>query len=58
MLASKLFLDKSRVSNFSCSRERMHAFGGTAMEASCGVWWIGSTALGNGDVFSPPDIGR
>ena len=22
-------------------------FGGTVEEASCGVWWIGGTALGN-----------
>ena len=26
-------------------------FGGTVEEASCGVWWIGGTALGNGYGF-------
>ena len=25
----------------------MHSLGGTGMEASCGVWWINGTELGN-----------
>ena len=29
----------------------MHAFGGIVMDTSCGVWWIGGTALINGDGF-------
>ena len=29
----------------------MHAFGGIVLEASCGEWWIGGVALGNGDIY-------
>ena len=29
----------------------MHAFGVNVMDASCGMWWMGGTALGNGDIF-------
>ena len=36
----------------------MHAFGFTVTEASCGLWWIGGTSLGNGDGFFPSDVGR
>ena len=25
----------------------MHALGGTGVEASCGMWWINGTELGN-----------
>ena len=32
----------------------MHALGGTGMEASCGVWWINGTELGNGNGFFLP----
>ena len=31
----------------------MHVFGGIVLGASCAVWWIGGTALGNGDGFFP-----
>ena len=31
----------------------MHKLGGTGMEESCGVWWIGGMALGNGDDLFP-----
>ena len=37
MLSARLFLDQRGASNDSCSEERMHAFGGTVKEASCGV---------------------
>ena len=57
-LASRLFLERRRASNVSCRRERMHVFGVTLMEASCGMWWIGSTALVNGDGFFPSAVGR
>ena len=36
----------------------MHALEGNGMEASCGVWWIGGTALGNGDGIFPSAKGR
>ena len=29
----------------------MHELGGTGMEVYRGVWWIGSTTLGNRDGF-------
>ena len=58
MLASRLFLEQSRASKVSCIGERMNALGGAGMEASCGVWWIGSMALGNGDGFFPSAKGR
>ena len=31
--------------------ERMHEFGGIVLDASCGVWWMGGTALVNGVGF-------
>ena len=51
VLTSGMLLERRRESNVSCSGERMHAFGGTVVEAFCGVWWIGGTALGNGGGF-------
>ena len=36
----------------------MHLFGGTVVETSCGVWWIGGTAQGKGDGFFPSAVGR
>ena len=33
----------------------MHAFGYIFLDASCGVWWMGDTVLGNRDGFS---VGR
>ena len=53
VLASRLFLGKRRLSNVSCRGEKIHAFGGTVVELSCGAWWIGGTALGNGGGFFP-----
>ena len=35
----------------------MHAFAVTGIEAVCGMWWIGGTALGNGGEFLPSDKG-
>ena len=58
VLASGLFSEKRIASNVSFSGERMHAFGGTVAEASCGVWWIGGTALGNCDGFFLSSVGR
>ena len=51
VLNSTLFLDLSRASEVSCRGERMHKFGGIVLDTSCGVWWMGGTALGNGDGF-------
>ena len=47
VLASRLFLERSRASNISCSGDRMYAFGGPVTEVSCGVWWIVGAAVGN-----------
>ena len=51
VLDSRLFLERRRASKVSCSGYTMYTFGGTVMEGSCGVWWIGDTALVNGDGF-------
>ena len=51
VLDSRLFLKQRRASKVSCRGERIHAFGGIVMDAPCGVWWIGGTALINGDGF-------
>ena len=29
----------------------MNSFGGIVLDTSCGVWWMGRTALGNADGF-------
>ena len=36
----------------------MHASRGTWMDASCDVWWIGNTEIGNGYEFFPSAKGR
>ena len=51
VLASRILLEQRRASKVSYRGERNHAFGGIVMEASCGMWWIGGTALVNGDEF-------
>ena len=53
VLASRLFLERRRASNVSCREERVYAFGGIVMDTSCGMWWMGGTAMGNGDGFFP-----
>ena len=49
VLDSSILLDQSRASKVSFIGEMMNALGGTGMEASCSVWWIDGTALGNGN---------
>ena len=51
VIASRLFLEQRRASKVSYTGDRMYAFGSIVMDAHCGVWWIGGTALGNGDGF-------
>ena len=46
-----LLLERRRSSKVSFIGERIHLLGGTGVEASCVVWWIDGTALGNGNVF-------
>ena len=58
VLASRLSLEQRRVSKVSCRGERVHAFGGIVLDAYCGMWWMGGTALANGDGFPPSDEGR
>ena len=58
VIASRLFSERRRASNVSCIRDIMHLFGGTVVETSCGVWWIGGTAQGKGDGFFPSAVGR
>ena len=59
MLASRILLEQRRASKFSCRGERIHVFGGIVINAYCGVWWIGGTALGDGDKsFLRPRGGR
>ena len=53
MLDSRLLLEQMISSEVSCRGERMHAFGGIVLDASCGVWWVSSMALVNGDGFFP-----
>ena len=58
VLTFRPLFEQSRASKFSRRGERIHTFMGTLMEASWGVWWIGGTALVNGDGFSPSAKGR
>ena len=51
VLVSRLFLDRGRASKIYFRGERMHVYGGIVLDASSGVWWMGSTALVNGDGF-------
>ena len=51
VLSFRILLEKRRSPKVSCKGGRMHLLGGNGMEASCVVWWISGTALGNGDVF-------
>ena len=54
----RLLLDQRRSSTVSLIGKKMHALGGTGMEASCSVWWIDGTALGNGNGLFLPVEGR
>ena len=58
MLASKIFLERSKASNVSCKGETMNSFGGIELDVSCGVCWIGGTVLGNGDDFFSSAFGE
>ena len=58
VLDYRLFLDQRRSSKVSLIGKKMHALGGTGMEASCSVWWIDGTALGNGNGFFLSAKGR
>ena len=58
VISSRIFLQRRRVSKFLCKGDRMHELGGNGVEGSCGVWWIGGTAKGNGDGFLPSVEGR
>ena len=58
VLDYRLFLEQRRASKVSFIGERMHAMVGTGMEASCSMWWIDGTALGNGNGLFLPVEGR
>ena len=58
MLTSRLFLERSIASKVSLIGERINAFGGIVLDASCGVWWMCGTALVNGDGFFLSAKGR
>ena len=51
VLDSRLFLDLRRESKVLFIGDRMHALGGTGMEAYFSVWWIDGTTLGNENGF-------
>ena len=51
VISYRLFLEQSRVSKVSCRWESTNSFGGIVLDASCGVWWMDSTAMRNGDGF-------
>ena len=58
VLTSRISLERRRASKVSYIGDRMHVFGGIVLDASCGVWWMGGTALGNRDGFFPSAKGR
>ena len=57
VISYRLFLEQSRVSKVSCRWESTNSFGGIVLDASCGVWWMDSTAMRNGDGFSGEMVG-
>ena len=53
VIYSRLLLEQRISSNVSFVGEMMHAFRGTGVEVSFGMWWINGTELGNGNgIFS------